>query len=1775
MGMFGIGFGSSFLRLAANAVGRRAGLSSYAAPRKLRAHAPEAGPSRCIGGRAGRHRPETVPPARRRARPLAAGLRRAALALPLGAFLCAAALSVSPAQAQTVVTLVSNTGQTSGSFTRVVGLQSSSQNWVQAQEFHTGDHATGYTLTSVAAQLTSVGSNAVPRVSIHAAAGNTPGTELYVLENPSSIGSGTKTFTVPAGTNATLDPDTDYFVVFRTVSGNTDTYGLRETEQNGQTGESTAWGINNSSRQRNAVGGNWTTDNDVLKIALKGSLGAKSPATGAPVISGGTNAQVGVTLTAIKGGIADDNGLPSYPGDFTFQWVRIDSSDNETVISGATSDEYTLVEADEDHTIKVKVSFTDLDGYSEGPLESAATDTVVERPTDTGTASADALVSNLDRSHSANVTVGQHINTDFTSDDRSQAIGFTTGSNKNGYELRSIRAVLGSASSSDGVRVRIFSSSGTTPDSSVATLSNPTIGNGAREFTTPGDIILDKDTLYFVVFDSSNSTGSYAVSVTSSDSTTTAATGWSLNTQRHQKTSDGGNWGTSASSVRVEINGSPVLNELPVFTDGTSATRSIEENLGSATDTSARNVGDPVAATDADTDDTLTYSLGGRNAAKFDIDSSTGQIKTRVGENYDHDGGALRVAVTADDGTDTTTIPVTIEITAQPTAEPPLAPAAPTVRGAGLESLAVRWDAPNNRGRPAIDGYDLRYREGTSGPWTDGPQDVTGTSTQITGLDEDTEYQVQVLARNADGDSPWSPAGTGSTYHPGTAGGVLLETTLTTGPSSRKGAGCSSTSDYECADAMGEVGFVSTNIRGETKAFRIAGLQLDKVGNNPESFNFHIWFEGVRELRDYEVENLGVEVTVDGDVHRFWSRNTPHGGYHLRHWRDVDMRWDLVNLGQVLDIRILDARTFPNSGLQVVQQPLTAEFSDEPESHDGSTAFTVRFAFSDDVDIEPAEMRDHALLVTGGTLTDAARVDGRSDLWELTLEPAGTADVGILVPSGRACTEQGALCTADGLSLSNGLALSVAHFQSQPPQDAGLTAEFRNVPPEHDGSNGFTFRLAFSEAPEVTFRTLRNQALSASGGTVQRVRRVVQGQNDLWEIRVEPSGNGDVTVTLGPSPACGEPGAICTSDGTPLTGTATATIEGPSLPALSIADAEAQEGPNAYLRFEITLSEASDDPVTFDIATSDGTAIAGTDYVAKSRSKTIAAGRTTAWFRINVIDDAIDEGDETFTVTISNVTGATVADGTATGTIENSDLMPQAWLARFGRTVADQVLDAVESRMEAPRAAGMQVTVAGQPIGDALAGIEEPETADAEAGLEALAGWLQGEDDEDALGFESRAVTGRELLTGSSFAFTGGSAESGFGALWGRTAVSGFDGREDDLTLDGEVTSAMLGADWAMGRGSVGLVLSHSRGEGGFRSGAGDGEVESTLTGLYPWGRYALSERLTAWSVVGYGSGELVLTPDGMDPIETDMTLAMAALGGRSVLAKPSGDGGLELAATTDAMVVRTSSDEVRGSLAASEADVTRLRLGLEGTWRGLGTEGRSAFVPTLELGVRHDGGDAETGLGADIGAGLSWIDRALGIEASVRARGLLTHEAEGFRERGFAGALAWDPAPESDRGPSLRISQAVGAEASGGMDALLRPDTARALAADDDGDDLRRRRLEARLGYGLSSFGGRYTAVPEIGIGLSDTAREYIHGWRFAEARSAGLVFGVDVEGARRERVAGDAAPEHRLGLGFGWRLEGSGPGHFEFRFEGARVDAANDDAPEHRLGVRMTARW
>ena len=173
-------------------------------------------------------------------------------------------------------------------------------------------------------------------------------------------------------------------------------------------------------------------------------------------------------------------------------------------------------------------------------------------------------------------------------------------------------------------------------------------------------------------------------------------------------------------------------------------------------------------------------------------------------------------------------------------------------------------------------------------------------------------------------------------------------------------------------------------------------------------------------------------------------------------------------------------------------------------------------------------------------------------------------------------------------------------------------------------------------------------------------------------------------------------------------------------PSVSVADASAREGTDANAAFTVSLSRAfttAGPRVTVDYATADGTATAGADYTATSGTLTFAAGETTKTVNVPILDDSHDEGSETFTLRLSNVRGGRLGDGVATGTIVNTDPMPRAWLARFGRTLAEQVVDGVQARLEAPRSGGAHTRVAGQELAAGGGDIHADK---------ALARWLAG-----------------------------------------------------------------------------------------------------------------------------------------------------------------------------------------------------------------------------------------------------------------------------------------------------------------------------------------------------------------------------------------------------------------------------------------------------------------
>ena len=262
-------------------------------------------------------------------------------------------------------------------------------------------------------------------------------------------------------------------------------------------------------------------------------------------------------------------------------------------------------------------------------------------------------------------------------------------------------------------------------------------------------------------------------------------------------------------------------------------------------------------------------------------------------------------------------------------------------------------------------------------------------------------------------------------------------------------------------------------------------------------------------------------------------------------------------------------------------------------------------------------------------------------------------------------------------------------------------------------------------------------------------------------------------------------------------------------------------------------------------------------------------------------------------------------------------------------------------------------------------------------------------------------------------------------------------------------------------------------------------------------------------------------------------------------------------------MAVGTSSAQVTGAdgnLAAAKATVTRLRLGLEAerpfSFASPEADSRAMLTPSLEIGLRHDGGDAETGFGLDLGGGIVLSHPARGLQAEVRGRGLLTHAAEGFRDQGFSGSLSWQQRPDSDLGAMLShggfaglgrlgeattgframlsLSQTMGGSSSGGADALLSRVNLEGLAAanEDEGNGLTHQRLDLQLSYGFLALGERFNLTPELGLGLYNSGRDYRIGWslkRLAETGSLELSFDV----TRRESANNNgAAPEHGVQL-------------------------------------------
>ncbi len=866
--------------------------------------------------------------------------------------------------------------------------------------------------------------------------------------------------------------------------------------------------------------------------------------------------------------------------------------------------------------------------------------------------------------------------------------------------------------------------------------------------------------------------------------------------------------------------------------------------------------------------------------------------------------------------------------------------------------------------------------------------------------------------------------------------------------------------------------------------------------------------------------------------------------------------------------------------------PAIAVSAGDAVTEGGDATFTVTAS--------PAPASPLSVSVTVATEGDYGIASGTRTV---SIPTAGSATLTLATSDDAADEPDGSVtltvAAGDGYTVGDPASGSVSIADDDlPPPAVSIAAKAASV--TEGGAAAFT--LTADRAPDADLTVTLSVAETGGGdhvaaadegpataviakGATEAVFSVATVDDDVDEP------DGSVTVTLKdgggytvPSPP-GNAAAVTVSDN-----------DAAALPSLSVADVTVTEG--AWMEFTVRLSAPSAGGVSVKVSTRDSTPVSATtrDYWPISgRTVSFRAGETERSVGVIVYDDSHDEEAETFEVVLSDARGAAIADGVAVGTITNDDPMPAAWLARFGRTVAEQALDGIAGRMAADRTAGMQGSIAGQALSFDPAANDNPGSlsgagaapGDVATGSSAFGGTgslaladvaraFGGQSDQsgpgglghDAAGFgngtQSRTMTARDALLGSSFSLTGAADGSGGSmAFWGRAAQGSFDGREGTFSLDGAVTTGMLGADYARGKWLVGLALAQSEGEGDYRDTgidprpasqtcpddaadglcddavrAGDGKVEASLTAAIPYAALQASERLKLWGAAGYGTGEVTLKTALGGSYKSDTSWSMAAAGLRGDLLAPpvegspgsgSGAGGPALAVTSDALWTRTSSEKTR-DLAASDSDATRLRLGLEGSYR-MALEGGGHLTPRLEVGMRHDGGDAETGFGVELGGGIVWTDPALGLSLDVSGRTLIAHGNDDLKDRGYAASLAFDPDPATQRGPSLSLRQEFGGQAQGGLDALFQP----ATLEDRTGSEATSRwAMEAA--YGFPAFGGRWTGSPHVGLGLATAARDYSVGWRLTPeaANAPDLSFGL--RATRRESDTAQA--EHTVGL-------------------------------------------
>ena len=457
-------------------------------------------------------------------------------------------------------------------------------------------------------------------------------------------------------------------------------------------------------------------------------------------------------------------------------------------------------------------------------------------------------------------------------------------------------------------------------------------------------------------------------------------------------------------------------------------------------------------------------------------------------------------------------------------------------------------------------------------------------------------------------------------------------------------------------------------------------------------------------------------------------------------------------------------------------------------------------------------------------------------------------------------------------------------------------------------------------------------------------------------------------------------------------------------------------------------------------------------------------------------------------------------------------------LPELSRAATSSVLDAVARRIEDVMSGGAEGGFTA-PIPEA-SGVYEP-------------GPRLGELEYD------RPLSFPEAVDGSYFSVSpvgsrgpaAGAADPAFGELAGATAprpyglgvwVSGdyrsLSGAGSSVDWSGSLFAGHLGADYRFGSRLVAGVAA-SWFEGSFDYTETDaesyvsGDYGTRMNAFHPYLGVSLSPRLDVWAAAGWGFGEIKIDDGELSGRQKGGVRLATAAAGANVRLFADGTSAVSLRTETWLSRVRVKNNGERIEGLAVKTD--RLRAVLRGSHALFFGSGAS-LVPSVELGLRRDGGDGEAGTGAELGTGVGYVSPALGLAVEVRGRTLLAHEGS-TREWGVGGSVRFDPGDDG-RGIFLNAVPSYG-ESLSGVERLWDSETA-VSAATGYGRALS---FETEIGYGFAAFGGRGLFTPYGAFGRHGSeGGSYRAGSRF----NLGYSFDVSLEGQRQEFEGGE--PEH-----------------------------------------------